>query len=236
MLWKFIKMLIGISLLPFGRAVSLAVYRLHRESLATELSDGWAVWALPAGFLIWVLIFFLLPRPFRTYVLGHELTHALWGLMMGSRIGKIKVGRSGGHVELSKTNFIIALAPYFFPFYTFIVIAVYYLAGLAYDVESHQSWWFGAVGLTWAFHVTFTLHMLTRQQPDIQQHGKIFSYSVIYIMNLLLAGIWMIAVGGPQADDFAVLLADETVTAYAVTAEQISAGWSMLSGLITENL
>lgn len=229
-------MLIGISLLPFCRAVSLAVYRLHRESLATDLADGWEVWALPAGFLIWVLIFFLLPRPFRTYVLGHELTHALWGLMMGSRIGKIKVGRSGGHVELSKTNFVIALAPYFFPFYTFIVIAAYYLAGLSYDVETHQIWWFGAVGFTWAFHVTFTLHMLTQEQPDIQQHGKLFSYSIIYIMNLLLAGVWMIAVGNPQAAAFADLLTQETATAYASTFEQISAGWEALSAFIEKNV
>jgi hypothetical protein len=234
-MWKFIKLLIGLSLFPFCRAVSMAVYRLHRESLATDLTSGWEVWAFPAGFLIWVLIFFLLPRPFRTYVLGHELTHALWGLMMGSRIGKIKVGRSGGHVELSKTNFIIALAPYFFPFYTFIVIAAYYLTGLSYDVETHQAWWFGAVGLTWAFHVTFTLHMLTREQPDIQQHGKIFSYCVIYIMNLLLAGVWMIAVGTPQTDAFAELLAHETVAAYTATFELILAGWDVLSAFIAEN-
>jgi len=233
-MWKFFKMLIGISLLPFCWAVALAVYGLHRESLSADLSNGWEVWALPLGFLVWVLIFFLLPRPFRTYVLGHELTHALWGMIMGGRVGKIKIGRSGGYVELSKTNFVIALAPYFFPFYTFIVIAVYYLCGLAYDVEAYQALWFGLVGFTWSFHVTFTIQMLTQQQPDIQQHGRIFSLTMIFIMNLILVGSWMIAIGPPEITVFTELLAQEATDAYLFTWEQLNTGWISAVSFIRE--
>lgn len=213
-MWKFIKMLIGVGLLPFCWAVSLSVYQLYQHSIETETAQYWEVWALPVGFILWVLLFFLLPRPIRTYVLGHELTHALWALMMGGRIGKMKVGKSGGHVELSKTNFLITLAPYFFPFYTFIVIALYYLLGFFVDVEPYRLWGLAAVGFTWAFHVTFTISMLAEHQPDIQEHGRLFSYAVIYSANLLIIGLWMVIIGSPKITTFGSLLAQEIIAAY----------------------
>lgn len=231
-MWKFIKMLIGIGLLPLAYAVSVSVYFLYQTSIESNLDSGWQVWALPIGFLAWVVVFFLLPRPFRTYVLGHELTHALWALLMGGRVGKMKIGKSGGHVELTKTNFIITLAPYFFPFYTVVVIAAYYLAGIWLDVEAYRIWWIGAVGLTWSFHITFTIQMLSEHQPDVEEHGRIFSYLTIYIMNLLVIGIWMIIVGSPRFISFGDLLGRETVTAYQFSGYQLARLWMYLDGLI----
>lgn len=226
---KFIKLLIGIGLIPLCGAVSIAVYRLYQNSIETALTTGREAWALPAGFLLWVAVFFLLPRPVRTYVLGHELTHALWTLMMGGRIGKIKVGKDGGHVEVSKSNFITTLAPYFFPFYSFLVISAYYLAGLSTNVEVHRFWWMVAVGLTWSFHVTFTIHMLAQRQPDIQEHGHIFSYTVIYIMNMLVIGLWMIMVGTPYLKDLGILIVDETRDAYCYVNQVIQSGLSYIA-------
>jgi hypothetical protein len=229
---KFLKMLIGIVLLPICWAVSLAVYQLYQTSTETALTTGHEVWALPGGFLIWVLIFFLLPRPVRTYVLGHELTHAMWSLMMGGRVGKLKVGKSGGHVHLSKTNFLITLAPYFFPFYTFLVIAAYYLSAIWVDMEPYRIWWLAAVGATWSFHITFTVFMLSQRQPDIQEHGRIFSYAVIYSMNVLLIGIWMVLVGAPKLADLGHLLATESAKVYQFTHLQLLTGWEHVMKLL----
>jgi hypothetical protein len=231
-MWKFIKMLIGIGLLPFCLAVSLAVYNLYQTSLESAVTSGWEAWALPFGFLAWVVVFFLLPRPMRTYVLGHELTHALWALMMGGRIGRMKVGKSGGHVELSKTNFAITLAPYFFPFYTFLVIAAYYLAGLTLEVEPYRAGWLAAVGLTWSFHITFTIHMLSQRQPDVQEHGRIFSYTVIYAMNVLVIGIWMVLIGSPRFITFGELIGHEAAMAYDLAYGQILAAWAGIMRLV----
>ena len=228
---KFIKMLIGISIFPFCWIVSIAVYKLYQTSTETAVMSGGEAWALPIGFLIWVILFFLLPRPVRTYVLGHEMTHALWALAMGGRIGRMKISASGGHVELSKTNFLITLAPYFFPFYTFLVIATYYLTGLALDVEPYRAWWLGAIGLTWSFHITFTIHMLSQHQPDIKEQGRIFSYSVIYITNILVIGIWMVMIGNPRLKNFSELLCHETAIAYNFVYQQILSGWTFLTML-----
>jgi len=226
---KFFKMLVGIALLPACWAVSVAEYNLYQQSVESAATSGFEVWALPAGFMLWILLFFLFPRPFRTYVLGHELTHALWALMMGGRVGKIKVGKSGGHVELSKTNFIITLAPYFFPFYTVLLIAVYYLAGIWFDVEPHKVWWLSGAGITWAFHITFTIHMLADRQPDIQEHGRIFSYTVIYLMNLLVIGLWMVMVGAPELGTFGQLLAHENAVIYSHAYQQLLSAWVIVA-------
>jgi len=222
-------MIIGIVWLPACWAVSVATYKLHQTSTGLTTASGVELWALPTGFIIWVILFFLLPRPFRTYVLGHELTHALWAILMGGRMGKIKIGKSGGHVELTKTNFIITLAPYFFPFYTFLIIGAYYLIGIWVDGEPYKAWWLSVVGFTWSFHITFTLHMLTNQQPDIQEHGRIFSYTVIYLMNVLLIGIWMVLVGDPKFSTFGELLAFEGTTTYSYTWLYLVAVWGYMA-------
>lgn len=221
---RFFKMLIGVVLWPLAWSISIAAYQLYRSSGAGMAEPGWLGLAVPVGFIAWVLIFFLLPRPVRTYVLGHELTHALWALLMGGRVGRIKVGKEGGHVELTKTNFIITLAPYFFPFYTALVIAAYYLSSIWLDNAAHQGWWLGAIGLTWSFHITFTIHMLSQHQPDVQEHGRIFSYTVIYIMNVLVLTLLVIILGQPQFIDFGPLLADKTVEAYRVCGALIMTG------------
>lgn len=224
-MFKFLKMIIGLGILPACWAASAAVYELYQTSSTPMETSAFETWALPAGFLLWVVLFFLLPRPFRTYVLGHELTHALWSLLMGGRVGKLKVGKDGGHVELTKTNFIITLAPYFFPFYTFLVIASYYLAGIWLEMAPYKGWWFGAVGFTWAFHVTFTVQMLADRQPDVQEHGRIFSYTIIYLMNALVIGCWMVLVGTPEFGVFGALLGHELAEAYNHTWRWLASVW-----------
>lgn len=224
-------MLIGLLLLPFCWAASAAVYQLYQTSVETAAAPHWESWALPIGFVLQIVIFFILPKAMRTYVLGHELTHALWAVMMGGRVGKMKVGKDGGHVELSKTNFVITLAPYFFPFYTFLVIAAYYLAGLAADMEPYRVWWLGAVGFTWSFHVAFTIHMLSERQPDIQEHGRVFSYVVIYTMNVLVMGLWVVLIGEPRFVTFGDLLKVESAIAYNFAWHHLMVSWAWITSV-----
>lgn len=210
---KLLKFMIGLLLLPLCWSLARTLFFLLRS--APPGTAGPAAWALPAGFLISVAGFFILPRAFRTYVLGHELTHAVWGMMFGAKVGRMKVGKSGGHVELSKSNFLITLAPYFFPFYTGVVIALWYGAGFFCDMAPYEVWWLAAVGATWGFHVTFTMYMLSQHQPDVQEHGRLFSYTVIWLGSLFLVALWMIAIGAPTVAGAWELLAPETARAYA---------------------
>lgn len=220
---KFLKLLIGLILLPLCWAFSRMLYVLLQS---VPSSSGWTALALPAGFAVSVLGFFLLPRPFRTYVLAHELTHAVWGLLMGAKVGKMKVGPNGGHVMLSKSNFIISLAPYFFPFYTGLVIAIWYVAGFFFDLRAYEPWWLAAVGMTWGFHVTFTVYMLSQRQPDIHENGRLFSYVIIYLASLFFVSLWIITLGTPSFSSVWNLLWVETCAAYAGVWTQLILGWN----------
>lgn len=142
--------------------------------------------AFLGGLLAFALCWMLLSHPVRTYVLGHELTHALWGLMFGAVPSRLRVGTKGGSVNLSKCNLLITLAPYFFPFYTFVVVLAAVITGLFVQPLPWMPLWVFCVGLTWAFHVLFTLDSLSQTQPDVTLYGRVFSWTFIFIANVLI--------------------------------------------------
>ena len=119
---RFLRFVFALAALPFAYALALVfvdAFRLMPLSGSGFLPPG-AVW-LSAGFMLFLVSWVFLPAPVRLYVLGHELTHALWGLAFGAKPSNLKVGLKGGSVMLTKSNVWITLAPYFFPFWTAIV-------------------------------------------------------------------------------------------------------------------
>jgi len=227
------KVLLGLFLLPFCFAQSKVFADLLvaiRPDHVHQLPPG-AI-AFIVGFGLWAVMFLALPRPVRTYVLGHELTHALWALGMGGRVGKLKVSSRGGSVMLSKTNILITLAPYFFPLYTVAVILLHGILSLFIDPSVYEVFWLALVGLTWSFHVTFTISMLSRRQTDIQPYGRLLGYSFIYLLNLAGACLWMVAVGAPTVDDWVHGTVVETHRAWEWIWRGGVAGWGAVSGWI----
>lgn len=143
------------------------------------------------GAAAWILFFlasiwtFGEPRLLRVYVFGHELTHAFWAWVFGGKIFSFKATRDGGYIETNRTNFWIALTPYFHPLYPILIIELYGVASLFYDLSPYTPVLFGLLGLTWAFHFSFTLWMIPKGQSDLTSHGTIFSLLVIYLMNAI---------------------------------------------------
>ena len=64
---------------------------------------------------------------------GHELTHAIWVWMWGGRVSRFEVSREGGYILTDTHNFWIALAPYFYPIYSFVVILGFGIASVFCD-------------------------------------------------------------------------------------------------------
>ncbi len=184
---KWIKFILAVLLLPVCAGAAMALWRVLRASGGAD-----TVWVpLLAGAACWVVIFLLLPKPMWLYVFGHELTHALWTWLFGGQVKKMKVSSAGGQVVVSKTNFVITLAPYFFPFYTALVIAVFALGHFFWDWWNYLVWFHLGVGAAYAFHVTLTWHTLKTRQSDITSQGWLFSAVIIFIGNagVLLFGL-----------------------------------------------
>src|SRR5688572_11287374 len=144
-----------------------------------------------AGAACWVAIYLLLPKPMLVYVFGHELTHALWVWLFGGRVKKFKATAKGGHVIITKSNFLIVLAPYFFPLYVVMVVLIFALGHLVFGWQRHVVWFHLLVGAAYAFHVTLTWHILKTRQTDITSEGYLFSTVIIFFGNVsvILAGL-----------------------------------------------
>ncbi|NLB60411.1 MAG: hypothetical protein GX806_05000, partial [Lentisphaerae bacterium] len=185
--------------------------------------------ALGAGIILWCLIFYLLPRPVRAYVLAHELTHALWGALGGARVSGLRVAARGGSVRLSTVNWVSTLAPYFFPLYTFLIVLAYYLLALLVDLRRRELLWFGLLGLSLGFHWTFTIEALSRPQSDIRRYGKLFAYPLIYLLNLLGLALLLLLVAPVTPALLVTWLRQDTIWALRGCFLGLSGLWQWLA-------
>jgi len=192
---KWVKFIVALFLLPICAILSQTFFTsFARATVSERLWAGVEFWFFSLGAVLWLIAFFGLPRPIVLYVFGHELTHALWVWLMGGRVSRFKVGREGGHILTDKNNFLIALAPYFFPLYSILVIALYGALSLFVNMQPYGRLLYALIGGTWAFHLTFTCWMIPKNQSDLSDNGTTFSLVVIYLINLLLLSAMLIIV------------------------------------------
>jgi len=195
---RWVKNVIALFLLPWCAIFTQTFFTAFtRATIHDRLWAGAEFWFFALGAVLWLIAFFGLPRPVIIYVFGHELTHAFWVLLMGGRVSRFRVSGDGGHIVTNRINFWIALAPYFFPLYSVLMIALYGLASLFTNVAPYGQLLFALLGVTWAFHFTFTCWMIPKNQTDLSDHGTFFSLVFIYLMNLALLGVLLI-IASPQ--------------------------------------
>jgi hypothetical protein len=195
---RWVKFIIALFLIPICAVFSQTFFTAFaRAAVAQRLWAGEEFWFFSLGAVLWLIAFFGLPRPVLLYVFGHELTHALWVYLMGGRVSRFRVAREGGHIITDRNNFWIALAPYFFPLYSLIVIGLYGLLSLFFNMQPYGRLLYALIGVTWAFHLTFTCWMILKNQTDISEQGTFFSLVVIYLLNLIVLSV-MLVIASPQ--------------------------------------
>ncbi len=230
---RFARLIAAVLCFPFVWSLCRTFY--DSFFLASGTSKGWfpsdAV-ALFLGMSAFLLVRMIASDPVRLYVLGHELTHALWGLAFGARVSRLKVGAKGGSVQLTKSNVWITLAPYFFPFWTMLVVAL----ALAVRGVMHfthpgaplpMPWaWTFMVGFTWCLHLCFTIRSLMQTQPDIEEYGRVFSRTLILACNLAGAILWIACTTDVSLVAVGACLASNAANAY-------SAVWAICRSLVS---
>jgi hypothetical protein len=221
----------GLALIPLTPALILVLADAFDGSLSLATLDRHAAWFL-GGCATWLLLWAIYPRPIQTYVLGHELTHALWGLLSGARVSRLQVSRRGGSVTLSKNNLWITLSPYCFPFYLALAATLFLILRAAgWTTPDYLPFWYAVFGLTWTFHLTFTWITLQVHQPDIQVYGRVFSYLFIACVNLATAALFAHLLTGRPLAALTTSLATRTTASYHTAASLIRAAVDTLSRL-----
>lgn len=173
-------------------AIIAAGYTLLKVFLSFAGTGGKEYMPFWIGILFYIVFQVAFYKPMRTYVFGHELSHALAGILSGAKIKKFKVGKNSGSVVLNKDNIWITLAPYFFPIYTFIIIVIYLLMGWFINIRELYSYFLFFIGVSIAFHIALTVYILKIEQPDIKVYGKFFSYTMIFAINIIVFSLLML--------------------------------------------
>ncbi len=122
-------------------------------------------------------------------VISHELTHTFFAYLTLHNAGRIRLNPdgSGGSMQLNgHGNWLISLAPYFFPLFAF-----FYMLLMPYLLRVSDNNWlvYAILGYFLAYHWLVVLTQVHPRQTDLSQVGFVFSGIVIVGANLFSNGI-----------------------------------------------
>ncbi len=173
----FVKVVVSVLLWPLSLVLGAGLL-LSLQDLPYQDSR---VIALGSGILAYLAIQIFFWKPLFVYVMGHELTHALAAVIQGGKADDMRVSSKGGMVKVNKTNFLVNLAPYFFPIYTAMLLVVYWLSQ-----ERFRLVLIFALGLSIGFHWALTAYSMKQHQSDIHDVGWLFAIPFILTLNIVI--------------------------------------------------
>lgn len=122
-------------------------------------------------------------------IMEHELTHMLFAILTGHKPVDLEVNQNkGGYLSFKgRGNWLIALAPYFFPTFAFVVM----LASLVYfalDKPLPDLYW-AVFGVMCGYHLASTILEIHPQQTDFKSAGYAFTILFLPGANLIVYGL-----------------------------------------------
>jgi len=186
MVKKILKLLIGILVLPICITASIVLYgEISGIRAVSYLAHKYFLVGIIAYLVIHAVVF----KPTYVYILGHELMHVIATWISGGRVTSFRISPQGGSVGTTKSNILIALAPYFFPFYTIVVAVLFFLTKLIFKQDTPYHIFLFLIGLTLCFHIILTIDFLKIRQTDLLHAGHLFSICLIYIIDVIIIGL-----------------------------------------------
>jgi len=122
--------------------------------------------------------------------LEHELTHTIFAILTFHGILKLEVTKhQGGLVQFDKStgNWLVYIAPYFFPTFSMIIIILIYISNSQYYPILTT-----ILGYSIMYHIHSTIKETKPYQPDLQAVG--FPFAIMFLPGAnLLALIWVLS-------------------------------------------
>lgn len=117
------------------------------------------------------------------YILAHEVSHALAGLIRGNKVKRIKLTPNEGYVSfIKKTDRFTAIFPYIFPFYNIFTCFIFFIK---YIFSKHLSYpiFIFLQGFFLTFHIIHTILLLPTPQDDFRRFYS-FLISILFIVSV----------------------------------------------------
>lgn len=195
---RFFRWLIALFLIPLCIVTTWTLFsEFAHQAQQQHFWLSKQIWFFSLGSALMVIAFFsgLWRRAFlHLYVLGHELTHAFFVIFHFGQVTKIKASAQGGYITTNKSNILISLSPYFFPFWSVSIISLYGLPQwFTKPPLEIEPFFYAALGASWTFHLCWTLWMIPRDQPDLKENDTFFSLVFIYFSNILVLSMMLCA-------------------------------------------
>jgi len=182
--------------------------------------DSARITAFMMGFFLYFILWFILLK--RRFVgswlstLEHELTHALFALLTLHKVRMVKTTHySGGYMLYAgEGNWLILIAPYFFPTMSFILMALFMLVGDG--VPKGAAELFGA---SVSYHLTSTWKETHLGQSDLTKVGRVFSLMVLPGTNLFVYSLIFsfVLAGTSGVSESLSLMYRELISVFVVT-------------------
>jgi len=147
-------------------------------------------WGVCGGTFLFSLIF--IRQSAFIAILKHELCHNLFALLTFRKpVGlRVTAGKGGEFQHEGKSNFLMILAPYFFPLLSSVMMLISLL-----DIRS-RGLFLGLLGATVGFDFATSLKDMHLKQPDLRKYGLFFSWCFILLAVLILYGMLVAYVTG----------------------------------------
>ena len=179
---RFIRVLLALLLfIPLSYSFVLQLIELF-PAFGFQQPQLW-FWCVGGGVLLFSLIF--VKQSSFIAILKHELCHNLFAILTLRKPTGLHVtaGKGGEFQHTGKTNFLMILAPYFFPLLSSVMMLISLL-----NIQSH-SLFLALLGATAAFDLSTALKDLHPRQSDLRKYGLFFSYCFILLAVLIFYGM-----------------------------------------------
>ncbi|MGN0919632.1 MAG: M50 family metallopeptidase [Alphaproteobacteria bacterium] len=193
-LLKYIKWPLALLCAFCFYPLSEALVQMIGQTFTTSL---FIYFLLPIGgvMLLWGLVPGLSGNALTIF--AHELTHMLAALLTGHKPKSMSIrpDEGGSFTYLGKGNWLITIAPYFFPTFPFL----WMLGGLWFDFQGQAfpTWYVMTFGFLVGYYIVSNFYQIHSEQTDFKKAGFLFSVMFIPGANLLLIGyLWSFALKG----------------------------------------
>jgi len=176
---KLIFLILSILFLILSISYGIAfVNLLNPNNLSHSFSKYFLI-----GVLIGSAFWLIFSKSLKFFaVFEHELTHMLVGILFFQKPRAITASEGGGMTVIGG-NFLVVLAPYFLPTFSYLALPFYFIIK-----SSIYPQYFLILGIITGYHIISTIQETKPYQTDLQRYTLPFSYSFSIFGNIIFLG------------------------------------------------